>query len=66
MPHFGLNQVLLFLILDVGTQVNKQYFFFSIRNENAPQHTDIVWKGSGITDTYLKMDSSYSFCNKLH
>lgn len=28
MPHFGLNQVLLFLILDVGTQVNKQYFFF--------------------------------------
>lgn len=40
--HFGLNQVLLFLILDVGTQVNKH---FLIHNENAPQHTDIVWKG---------------------
>lgn len=38
-----LNHVLLFLILDVDTQVNKHYF--SIRNENAPQHTDIVWKG---------------------
>lgn len=40
---FWLNHVLLFLILDVDTQVNKQYF--SICNENAPQHTDIVWKG---------------------
>lgn len=40
---FWLNHVLLFLILDVDTQVNKHYF--SICNENAPQHTDIVWKG---------------------
>lgn len=40
---FWLNHVLLFLILDVDTQVNKQYF--SICNENAPRHTDIVWKG---------------------
>lgn len=40
---FWLNHVLLILILDVDTQVNKHYF--SIRNENAPQHTDIVWKG---------------------
>lgn len=39
---FWLNHVLLFLILDVDTQVNKHYF--SICNENAPQHTDIVWK----------------------
>lgn len=42
MSHFWLNHVLLFLILDVDTQVNKHYF--SICNENAPQHTDIVWK----------------------
>lgn len=41
--NFWLNHVLLFLILDVDTQVNKHYF--SICNENAPQHTDIVWKG---------------------
>lgn len=40
---FWLNHVLLFLLLDVDTQVNKHYF--SICNENAPQHTDIVWKG---------------------
>lgn len=40
---FWLNHILLFLILDVDTQVNKHHFL--IHNENAPQHTDIVWKG---------------------